>query len=142
MKVPRDDKKPGKGSYWSLDPDSYNMFDNGSFLRRRKRFKKKDALRNAQVGSYVSSTKCSRGKVQQEHKIKSIKLRVKLLGEGRKSSWSGRRRLCESKSRQVARCVAENQAGAGSPQQCLPSAARWETEGGTGRGRPGWPRLG
>ena len=51
MKVPRDDKKPGKGSYWSLDPDSYNMFDNGSFLRRRKRFKKKDALRNAQVGS-------------------------------------------------------------------------------------------
>jgi forkhead box protein C len=27
IKVPRDDKKPGKGSYWSLDPDSYNMFD-------------------------------------------------------------------------------------------------------------------
>ena len=45
IKVPRDDKKPGKGSYWSLDPDSYNMFENGSFLRRRKRFKKKDALR-------------------------------------------------------------------------------------------------
>merc|ERR1712223_758505 len=45
LKVPRDDKKPGKGSYWSLDPDSYNMFENGSFLRRRKRFKKKDALR-------------------------------------------------------------------------------------------------
>ena len=43
VKVPRDDKKPGKGSYWTLDPDSYNMFDNGSFLRRRKRFKKKDA---------------------------------------------------------------------------------------------------
>ncbi|XP_055533333.1 fork head domain-containing protein crocodile [Wyeomyia smithii] len=45
VKVPRDDKKPGKGSYWTLDPDSYNMFDNGSFLRRRRRFKKKDALR-------------------------------------------------------------------------------------------------
>lgn len=40
IKIPRDDKKPGKGSYWSLDPDSYNMFDNGSYLRRRKRFKK------------------------------------------------------------------------------------------------------
>ncbi|CAH1779694.1 unnamed protein product [Owenia fusiformis] len=40
LKVPRDDKKPGKGSYWSLDPDSYNMFDNGSYLRRRRRFKK------------------------------------------------------------------------------------------------------
>uniref|UniRef100_A0A452UXJ9 Fork-head domain-containing protein n=1 Tax=Ursus maritimus TaxID=29073 RepID=A0A452UXJ9_URSMA len=34
VKVPRDDKKPGKGSYWTLDPDSYNMFENGSFLRR------------------------------------------------------------------------------------------------------------
>ncbi|XP_011703563.1 PREDICTED: fork head domain-containing protein crocodile [Wasmannia auropunctata] len=45
IKVPRDDKKPGKGSYWSLDPDSYNMFDNGSYLRRRRRFKKKDALK-------------------------------------------------------------------------------------------------
>eukprot|EP00918_Siedleckia_nematoides_P092874 GHVU01203852.1.p1 GENE.GHVU01203852.1~~GHVU01203852.1.p1 ORF type:complete len:497 (+),score=28.53 GHVU01203852.1:186-1493(+) len=40
IKIPRDDKKPGKGSYWSLDPDSYNMFDNGSYLRRRRRFKK------------------------------------------------------------------------------------------------------
>ncbi|XP_078518919.1 forkhead box protein C1-A-like [Lissotriton helveticus] len=34
VKVPRDDKKLGKGSYWTLDPDSYNMFENGSFLRR------------------------------------------------------------------------------------------------------------
>ncbi|XP_050542218.1 fork head domain-containing protein crocodile-like [Daktulosphaira vitifoliae] len=45
VKQPRDDKKPGKGSYWTLDPDSYNMFDNGSYLRRRRRFKKKDALK-------------------------------------------------------------------------------------------------
>lgn len=45
VKVPRDDKKPGKGSYWTLDPDSYNMFDNGSYLRRRRRFKKKDAIK-------------------------------------------------------------------------------------------------
>lgn len=45
IKIPRDDKKPGKGSYWTLDPDSYNMFDNGSYLRRRRRFKKKDAMR-------------------------------------------------------------------------------------------------
>lgn len=41
VKVPRDDKKPGKGSYWTLDPDSHSMFDNGSYLRRRRRFKKK-----------------------------------------------------------------------------------------------------
>lgn len=48
VKIPRDDKKPGKGSYWSLDPDSYNMFDNGSYLRRRRRFKKKDVQREKQ----------------------------------------------------------------------------------------------
>lgn len=46
VKVPRDDKKPGKGSYWTLDPDSYNMFENGSFLRRRRRFKKKDVVKD------------------------------------------------------------------------------------------------
>lgn len=42
LKVPRNDKKSGKGSYWTLDPDSFNMFDNGSYLRRRRRFKRKD----------------------------------------------------------------------------------------------------
>ncbi|XP_064485255.1 forkhead box C1-A-like [Ornithodoros turicata] len=47
VKVPRDDKKPGKGSYWTLDPDSLNMFDNGSYLRRRRRFKKKDVAKDS-----------------------------------------------------------------------------------------------
>ena len=37
VKISRDDKKPGKGSYWTLDPDSYNMYENGNYLRRRKR---------------------------------------------------------------------------------------------------------
>lgn len=46
VKVPRDDKKPGKGSYWMLDPDSLNMFENGSYLRRRKRFRKKDVVKS------------------------------------------------------------------------------------------------
>ncbi|NXO00969.1 FOXS1 protein, partial [Rhinopomastus cyanomelas] len=46
VKVPRDDKKPGKGSYWTLDPDCHNMFENGSFLRRRRRFTRKKALRD------------------------------------------------------------------------------------------------
>lgn len=41
IKVARDDKKSGKGSYWTLDPDSFNMFENGSYLRRRRRFKRK-----------------------------------------------------------------------------------------------------
>ncbi|NXG65795.1 FOXS1 protein, partial [Hemiprocne comata] len=45
VKVPRDHQKPGKGNYWTLDPDCYNMFENGSFLRRRRRFTRKRGLR-------------------------------------------------------------------------------------------------
>uniref|UniRef100_A0A8C3IWV6 Forkhead box S1 n=1 Tax=Chrysemys picta bellii TaxID=8478 RepID=A0A8C3IWV6_CHRPI len=50
VKVPRDDKKPGKGNYWTLDPDCYNMFENGSFLRRRRRFTRKRGLRDVPEG--------------------------------------------------------------------------------------------
>lgn len=39
VKVPRSPDKPGKGSYWSLHPDAGNMFENGCYLRRQKRFK-------------------------------------------------------------------------------------------------------
>jgi hypothetical protein len=31
----------GKGSYWTLDPGAERMFDNGSFLRRRKRYRRR-----------------------------------------------------------------------------------------------------
>lgn len=50
VKVPRTPDKPGKGSFWTLHPDSGNMFENGCFLRRQKRFKdeKKESLRQAQ----------------------------------------------------------------------------------------------
>lgn len=54
VKIPRDDKKPGKGSYWTLDPDSYNMFENGSYLRRRKRFKKEKKENNQSSNDEVS----------------------------------------------------------------------------------------
>ncbi|XP_028332530.1 forkhead box protein I1 [Gouania willdenowi] len=36
-KVPRDDDDPGKGNYWTLDPNCEKMFDNGNFRRKRKR---------------------------------------------------------------------------------------------------------
>ncbi|XP_071403442.1 forkhead box protein I3-A-like [Centroberyx affinis] len=41
-KVPRDESDPGKGNYWTLDPNCEKMFDNGNFRRKRKR--KSDAL--------------------------------------------------------------------------------------------------
>ncbi|OQV16781.1 putative Fork head domain-containing protein FD3 [Hypsibius exemplaris] len=43
IKIPREPGNPGKGNYWTLDPASEDMFDNGSFLRRRKRFKRPHA---------------------------------------------------------------------------------------------------
>lgn len=48
VKVPRTPDKPGKGSFWTLHPDSGNMFENGCYLRRQKRFKdeKKEVIRS------------------------------------------------------------------------------------------------
>ncbi|XP_006881485.1 PREDICTED: forkhead box protein S1 [Elephantulus edwardii] len=49
VKVPRDDRKPGKGSYWTLDPDCHDMFEHGSFLRRRRRFTRRADAEGAKV---------------------------------------------------------------------------------------------
>ncbi|XP_072937823.1 fork head domain-containing protein FD4-like [Epargyreus clarus] len=52
VKVPRRPDRPGKGAYWTLHPQAFDMFENGSLLRRRKRFKlhkgEKDNL-NAEI---------------------------------------------------------------------------------------------
>ncbi|VIO99038.1 Uncharacterized protein BM_BM3905 [Brugia malayi] len=42
VKVPRTPDKPGKGSFWTLHEDCGNMFENGCYLRRQKRFKIND----------------------------------------------------------------------------------------------------
>ncbi|VVC44246.1 Hypothetical protein CINCED_3A001998 [Cinara cedri] len=39
VKIPRMPDRPGKGAYWALHPAALDMFENGSLLRRRKRFK-------------------------------------------------------------------------------------------------------
>ncbi|XP_061918109.1 hepatocyte nuclear factor 3-gamma [Entelurus aequoreus] len=44
VKVARSPDKPGKGSYWTLHPQSGNMFENGCYLRRQKRFKIEDRM--------------------------------------------------------------------------------------------------
>ncbi|KAF7711204.1 forkhead box protein D3-B-like [Silurus meridionalis] len=62
VKMPREPGNPGKGNYWTLDPMSSDMFENGSFLRRRKRFKRhrcftkevETPLPGFQLGSYAS----------------------------------------------------------------------------------------
>lgn len=44
LKIPRKPGNPGKGHFWTLDPASSDMFDHGSFLRRRKRFKRNNVF--------------------------------------------------------------------------------------------------
>merc|ERR1712062_354480 len=39
IKIPRRPDRPGKGAYWTMHPKAITMFENGSLLRRRKRFK-------------------------------------------------------------------------------------------------------
>jgi hypothetical protein len=43
IKLPKCSSRPGKGNYWSLHPNAGDMFGNGSFLRRTKRFKTKES---------------------------------------------------------------------------------------------------
>jgi hypothetical protein len=38
VKVPRSADRPGKGSYWTLHNQAGNMFENGCYLRRQKRY--------------------------------------------------------------------------------------------------------
>nr|CDS26528.1 winged helix:forkhead transcription factor FoxC [Hymenolepis microstoma] len=39
VKVDRDSSHPGKGCYWTIHPNAEHMFEDGSYLRRKKRFK-------------------------------------------------------------------------------------------------------
>lgn len=51
VKLSREPGNTGKGSYWCLDPQSEDMFDNGSFLRRRKRYKRQPSTKLAPPAS-------------------------------------------------------------------------------------------
>ena len=42
LKLPREQGRPGKGHYWILDPAAKHMFDDGSYRRRKRRYKKGD----------------------------------------------------------------------------------------------------
>jgi hypothetical protein len=57
VKVPRGADKPGKGSYWTLHPQAGNMFENGCYLRRQKRFKSDRESLIQTTQSLVSSMK-------------------------------------------------------------------------------------
>ncbi|KHN87492.1 Fork head domain-containing protein FD4 [Toxocara canis] len=51
VRIPkRKDGQTKKGSYWTLHPQSLTMFDGGSFLRRRQRFREKSFHTNDACG--------------------------------------------------------------------------------------------
>ena len=47
IKIPREQGKPGKGHFWSLDPAAKKMFENGSLRRRKRRFKRSSSEADA-----------------------------------------------------------------------------------------------
>lgn len=67
IKIPREPGNPGKGNYWTLDPLAEDMFDNGSFLRRRKRYKRpspimlRDHHATAMVASFLNQDNYQHG---------------------------------------------------------------------------------
>ena len=48
-KVQRSEDDPGKGSYWTIDPNCEKMFDNGNFRRKRKTKKELELQRQAEA---------------------------------------------------------------------------------------------
>ncbi|XP_056626118.1 forkhead box A sequence [Triplophysa dalaica] len=69
VRVPRSPDSPGKGSYWALHPDSGNMFENGCYMRRQKRFK----CQKATSPSGTKNSKKSDGEaVKDEGKKKKV----------------------------------------------------------------------
>ena len=58
IKIPRRPDRPGKGSYWALHPMCGDMFENGSFLRRRKRFKMPKFMQQALQGMQQMGIPC------------------------------------------------------------------------------------
>uniref|UniRef100_A0A0N4ZDQ8 Fork-head domain-containing protein n=1 Tax=Parastrongyloides trichosuri TaxID=131310 RepID=A0A0N4ZDQ8_PARTI len=63
VKVPRTPDRPGKGSFWSLHQLCGNMFENGCYLRRQKRFK----LANRERGSRKMQRESSNGSQSQTY---------------------------------------------------------------------------
>lgn len=61
LKVSKNSGKPGKGNYWALHPKAGDMFGNGSFLRRSKRFKTSlpDKKSELNISSSVSTSPTS-----------------------------------------------------------------------------------
>ncbi|XP_062989341.1 forkhead box protein I2 [Elgaria multicarinata webbii] len=68
-KVPRNEDDPGKGNYWTLDPNCEKMFDNGNFRRKRKR--RSDPV-HGPGGPHKAEDKSNSGVVQRALEPRSL----------------------------------------------------------------------
>uniref|UniRef100_A0A8C0GAX0 Forkhead box L1 n=1 Tax=Chelonoidis abingdonii TaxID=106734 RepID=A0A8C0GAX0_CHEAB len=76
IKVPREKGRPGKGSYWTLDPRCLDMFENGNYRRRKRKPKAsgsqetRDQISCPSSSISVSSgvrTRCFRGRCKKSY---------------------------------------------------------------------------
>ncbi|KAL7990516.1 hypothetical protein Chor_013946 [Crotalus horridus] len=93
-KVPRLEDDPGKGNYWTLDPNCEKMFDNGNFRRKRKR--RSDAAGGPGVNNKVDE-KSNSCLVQPSPEPRS-------LGSGELQCSLGSRNDCKSHSLDSSHC--------------------------------------
>ncbi|VDM57173.1 unnamed protein product [Angiostrongylus costaricensis] len=75
VKIARTPDKPGKGSFWTLHELCGNMFENGCYLRRQKRFKVKERdPPRKKVLLEVQEIKDPLAQPQQQQQLQSISL--------------------------------------------------------------------
>ncbi|CAF0774916.1 unnamed protein product [Rotaria sp. Silwood1] len=80
VKVPRSTDRPGKGSFWALHPDSGNMFENGCYLRRQKRFKIKDKIKDPNKSKITNKDKIINSNLNKSHSSSSPSLSDNTIG--------------------------------------------------------------
>ncbi|XP_072519950.1 forkhead box A sequence [Salminus brasiliensis] len=76
VRVPRSPESPGKGSFWTLHPDSGNMFENGCYMRRQKRFRCTGAMSPSATKN--SSKKVDGEMVKEECKKKKSEVKASI----------------------------------------------------------------
>lgn len=74
IKLPKGLGRPGKGHYWTLDPASEHMFEEGSFRRRPRGFRRKcqtlkpfNYFANPHIPNYIPSDGSPAGLFNQSH---------------------------------------------------------------------------
>jgi len=89
VKVPRSPDRPGKGSYWTLHNQAGNMFENGCYLRRQKRFKSDRSSLHADLSDQrLADLSTSSAESIPDESTKSIKKSKPILQANKKKQAS------------------------------------------------------